>query len=86
MILIKKKSMIGVLSIHKQQVKKTPNHHGTQQYCLLYKKSVGRDCKWKYHCSDNCFGKSSNQASVLDRLVGSLDNRSDEVKYYQKTE
>ena len=85
MILIKKKSMIGVLSIHKQQVKKTPNHHGTQQYCLLYKKSVGRDCKWKYHCSDNCFGKSSNQASVKDVLGGAPGNMANTVNNYQKT-
>ena len=35
----RKKARTGVLPIHKQHGKKTPKHHGSQRYYLIWKKA-----------------------------------------------
>ena len=42
--------------------------------------------KWKYHISENSFGKRSYHSSVKYILVGALGNRTYAVKHYLKTE
>ena len=38
------------------------------------------------HSSENCFGKPSEQKSTKEGILGALDNRSDAVKHYNKSE
>ena len=82
----KKEARTGVLPSQKQHEKNTPKHHGSQRYCITCKKSVIPGRKYTLHSSNNYFGNISDQASVRDGFGGTVDNRADAVKHYQKTE
>ena len=43
----KNKARNGVLTSRKKQGKKTPKYKGSQRYCVLYKKYVIPECKFK---------------------------------------
>ena len=82
----KKKTRTGVLPSRKQHKKNTPKHHGTQQYCVVWNKAWIPEQKWKYHTSENFFGKRSDQASIKSGLGVALINRDDAVNNHPKTE
>ena len=67
-VLHKKKASTGVLPARKQQVKKKPNHKGSQQYWVLCKKAGIIDCKYKSHSSRNCFVYRSYQKFIKEDL------------------
>ena len=81
---LKKKARNGVLPDRKQQEKKTPKYHGSQRYCILCKKAVIPESKWKSNSSKKSFVKRSNKENFKDGLGGALSNRDDAVKHYQK--
>ena len=79
-----RKARTGVLLAHKQQGKKTPKYHSAQSYYLLFKKARIPEHKCKLYSSQNCFGKSYDQAFIKDDFGGDLGNRAKSVKNYQK--
>ena len=81
-----KKARTGVLMDRKSNNNKTPKHGGTQNYCVLYKKSWIIELKFKLHSSDTCIGKCSDQASLKEGLGGNLVNRDTDFKQFQKAE
>ena len=57
------------------RVRKSPVIKVPSFYCVLYNKGGIPDHKDRLHCSENFFGKSSDQEYDKDGLWGSLGNR-----------
>ena len=83
-VTFKNKARTGILTVHKQQSKKTTNNKVSQSYCVLCKNSVTTKCKYKLHISETFFGRSSEQESIKEGLGGSLGNRNNAAKQYPK--
>ena len=82
----KMKSSNGVLKYNKKQGKKTPNHKGSQRYCVLCKESGMSYHKNKLNSPEILFGNIPNQEYIKEILGGILVNSNDTVKHLQKSE
>ena len=71
----REESSFGVLPALNQKFKKTPNNKGFQCYCVLWKKTVIHERKYKSHTLGHWFGRVSNQESIKEGLGGKLGNR-----------
>ena len=69
------KARRGVLLYHKHWGKETPKHRGSPHNCVLCKKYIIPEHKYKLYRSENYFGNFSNQESIKEGLEGSLGNR-----------
>ena len=81
----KKKAKTGVLRSNKSPKRAHSSHHGIQRYCVLCKKLGIPARKYMSHSSKDFSGVRTKQ-SINDGLVGTMVNRTDAVKQYQKSE
>ena len=52
----KKRDSTGVITKDTQQGKKTPNYHGAQWYCVIFKKAEMPEQKYMLHIPEDFFG------------------------------
>ena len=71
--------------LHKNPNKKASNHHGTRHHLMLSKKAGMPEKKYMSNSSEDCFGKRSDQKSIIDRLGGPMGSRSEVVKQYKRS-
>ena len=80
----KKKSRTGILSSNKGPHKKVYNRHGTQRYCMIWKKAGMPDKKYISHSANECTGICTNRIIMYGMGV-SVVSGSDTVKQYKKS-
>ena len=84
MIPRKKKARTGILSSNKGPHKKAHKHHGTQCYCVLFKKAGMSQRKYMACSVKNCTGVCTNQ-KIKDGMGVSVVIRADTVNQYKKS-
>ena len=81
-----KKVRTDVIPSRKQHGGNIPKHHDAQCYCVMCKKAVIPEKKWRSHIYENLFGKIHRQQYIKDILVGPLYNIANAFNRYQKSE
>ena len=81
----KKKVVTSVLPDRNNQGKKISKHKYYQRYCVLCKKSVMPERKFKSHISEECFWRRFYQESIKEGLGKILVNNNKDVKNFQKS-
>ena len=63
---------------------KSPNYDGNHIHCMLYKNAVMPDQNYIPHSSEVWFGKSSDQESLKEGMIGNLGNSDKAVNLFFK--
>ena len=81
----KKKASTGILRSNKIPHKKAHKYHGTQRYCMIFKKAGMPEYKYMLYGSKDCTGISTKQI-IKYNMGGSVGSSVDTVKQYNKSE
>ena len=70
---------------HKTPRRAHDRHHGTQRYCVIFKKSGIPECKYASHSTKDCTGVHT-KGSIKDGIVGPIGSRTHYVQQNKKSE
>ena len=78
------KASTGIRISNNAPQKKAYKHHGSQKYCVLYKKEGITDHNYMSHIAKDCTGMRTKR-TIKDGMGGSVGGRADTVKQYKKS-
>ena len=81
----RKKAKTGILNSHKSPRRTHNRHHGSQRYCVLYKKSEMPERKYALHSTKD-FNDVHTKLSIKDEMGGPIGSRIRAVQQHKKSE
>ena len=83
-IMRNKEAMTGVFCNNKGYNNKAPKHRSNQLRFILCKKARMPELNHMSHSAEDCFGKCSNEQTIIDVLGEPMGSRAEYVKQYKR--